>query len=134
KVPGRPHRSVSSLGQNVSDPGTCNHCGSKFAYDLLHNGFNDSAYAYCDRCGTLAILDGWKIPTGIQCRIHENIPVEVEEALTACSCGGRFRRGSSPRCPACAQPLPADSAAVWIEANAPGTAKGWRWQRNWTGL
>src|SRR2546429_2714934 len=46
--------------------------------------------------------------------------------LTACSCGGRFRRGSSPRCPACAQPLSADSAAVWIEANAPGTAKGWK--------
>jgi hypothetical protein len=21
-----------------------------------------------------------------------------------------------------------------IEADAPGTAKGWRWQRNWTGL
>ena len=25
-------------------------------------------------------------------------------------------------------------ATEWIEANAPGTKKGWRWQKNWTGL
>ncbi len=80
-----PRHSGRALGQNVSDPGTCEHCGSKFAYNLLHNGFNDSAYAYCDRCGTLAILDGWKIPTGIQCRIHENIVSVVRDTGSSSS-------------------------------------------------
>lgn len=30
-------------------------------------------------------------------------------------------------------PSSAEKATAWIEANAPGTKKGWRWQRNWIG-
>jgi hypothetical protein len=29
------------------------------------------------------------------------------------------------------QPQSADTVTVYIEANAPGTKKGLRWQRNW---
>lgn len=25
-------------------------------------------------------------------------------------------------------------AATWIEADAPGAKRGWRWQRSWRGL
>jgi len=30
--------------------------------------------------------------------------------------------------------LSAVTATSYIESNAPGTKKGWRWQRNWSGL
>jgi hypothetical protein len=29
--------------------------------------------------------------------------------------------------------LSAELGASYIEKNAPGTQKGWRWQRNWSG-
>jgi hypothetical protein len=37
------------------------------------------------------------------------------------------------RCPHCWQTLSAQAAADYIEMNAPGTKKGWQWQRNWCG-
>jgi acetolactate synthase-1/2/3 large subunit len=30
------------------DTGTCDSCTGSFQYSLTHNGFNDSAYAYCE--------------------------------------------------------------------------------------
>jgi hypothetical protein len=30
--------------------------------------------------------------------------------------------------------LSAELATTYIEHNAPGTKKGWRWQRNWSGV
>jgi hypothetical protein len=55
----------------------------------------------------------------------------MEQYLQPCECGGTFKEGVSPRCPACKQPLSAEAATVYIEANALGTKKGWRWQKNW---
>jgi hypothetical protein len=118
----------------MSDIGHCDHCGKSFGYDLLHNGFNDSAYAYCEQCGMLSILDGWKIPERINLKIHQMITPDIEPFLDQCSCGGKFTAGASPRCPHCTAPLSAEKATAWIEANAPGTKKGWRWQRNWIGI
>ena len=37
--------------------GTCESCGHSFDYMLIHNGFNDSAFAYCDSCGMTALFD-----------------------------------------------------------------------------
>lgn len=114
--------------------GTCEHCGGTFTYALLHNGFNESAYAYCDSCGITAVLDGWKMPDGIQVQLQTVIKPEDEILLLPCECGGVFKSGASPRCPHCHSPISVESARQWIEANAPGTAKGWRWQCSWTGL
>ena len=116
------------------DMGACEHCGVTFPYALLHNGFNESAYAYCDSCGMTAVLDGWKVPDGIQIKFHTVIKSEDESLLLPCECGGAFKSGASPRCPHCHKSLSAESARQWIEANAVGTAKGWRWQCSWTGL
>ena len=118
------------------DIGDCEHCKKQFGYYLIHNGFNDSAYAYCDTCGMTELLDGWKGPkTGeFQMLLHQNITQEVEPFLAPCQCGGFFRAGASPRCPHCRQPLSADRAADYIERQAKGTKKGWRWQRGWTSL
>jgi hypothetical protein len=55
----------------------------------------------------------------------------MEQYLEPCECGGRFSKGNSPRCPQCGQALSADKATGYIEAQSPGTAKGWRWQGNW---
>lgn len=121
-----------SRGQNS---GTCEHCGTPFNWYLIHNGFNDSCYAYCSDCGLTAVLSLYSN----QLRNMPNIgPSEivhqVESLLKACPCGGRFGVGGKPRCPACKQALSADRAAVYIEAAAPGTQKGWRWQRTWNGI
>jgi hypothetical protein len=115
------------------DTGTCEHCQKSFPYRLIHNGFNDSAYAYCDTCGVVTMLDGWKLPKGITFEIYQVIPPEIEPLLSPCECGGHFRKGASPRCPHCQKELSPIHAGNWIERDAPGTKKGWRWQNGWTG-
>jgi hypothetical protein len=74
------------------------------------------------------------VPDSVQVRWYEAISTEVESHLRPCPCGGRFVRGAAPRCPICKMVLSPDAVASAIEADSPGTAKGWRWQRNWTGL
>jgi hypothetical protein len=32
------------------------HAVDTFSYQLIHNGFSDTAFAYCDRCGRTALL------------------------------------------------------------------------------
>jgi hypothetical protein len=55
----------------------------------------------------------------------------IEPFLLSCPSGGRFTAAAIPRCPHCNHPLDAVRAASYIEANAPGTAKGWTWERSW---
>ena len=116
--------------------GTCESCGRSFHYRLIHNGFNDSAFAYCDRCGYEATLNGWHkgIPSQARLKIHGPVNPEAEPFLEPCSCGGTFRARASPRCPHCKNTLAAGSARSYLEANATGTAKGWRWQGSWQGI
>jgi len=119
------------------DTGQCEHRDRKFHYQLIHNGFNDSVYAYCDRCGKTALLNilTAKLPLLSSTALAQGLlPAEVAPHLAPCECGGSFRPGASPRCPHCQSELSAEAAATFIEANAPGTAKGWRWQRTWAGL
>jgi hypothetical protein len=117
--------------------GICDQCSKNFHYYLVHNGFNESWYAYCDLCGTTAILDLYSP------RVSElwsgrppqgQIPLEIEPHLRACSCSGRFRVAATPRCPHCIQPLSPMTAVSWIEKEAQGAKKGWRWQKSWDGL
>jgi len=118
---------------NEQDVGECESCGEHFGYFLVHNGFNDSAYAYCDSCGLTSILSGWskKIPKGVELTIHQVISETVEPLLEKCQCGGSFRKAASPRCPCCNSILSPVEAAKYIEANAPGAKMGWKWQRDW---
>ena len=119
----------------MGDLAACEHCSRQFSYKLIHNGFNDSAYAYCDTCGCTAMLSAWAPhPDDATVEFHRAITRDLEPFLEACQCGGRFSAGASPRCPHCLQPLSASSLAATIEGNAPGTAKGWKWQETWSGL
>lgn len=127
---------LMSHGTREQNVGTCECCHQHFAYYLCHCGFGDCVYAYCDSCGKTAILSMWdkRWPNLPDCPVQQEICIAMESHLQPCECGGSFRRGSSPRCPFCSQPLSAAAAASYIEGNAPGTGKGWRWQRNWSGL
>ena len=81
--------------------GTCDHCSVQFPYALIHNGFNDSAYAYCDSCGTVGFISAWQsdIPKEANFRAQGPISPETAKLLAPCSCGGRFRLMAAPRCP-----------------------------------
>jgi hypothetical protein len=118
------------------DTGSCDSCGGRFQYQLVHNGFNDSAFAYCDACGSSALLSCWfaEVPSGAKLKVHGPINPEAEALLRPCECGGKFRAAASPRCPHCRATLSAEGARDFIEANAPGTARGWRWQGSWDGI
>jgi hypothetical protein len=114
--------------------GRCEHCAKTFSYQLYHCGFGDCSYAYCDTCGMTSVLSLWstKMPkTASDCPSQQEICAELEQYLEPCACGGLFRKGSSPRCPNCRNALSAEVASAYLEKNAPGTKKGWRWQRNW---
>ncbi len=116
--------------------GKCSICPREFHYTLFHNGFNESAYAYCDKCGKTAVLSGWfdGVPAAASLKLHQKISPEIEIYLKPCECGGQFKHDASPRCPECLSELSAVEAADYIERNAPGTEKGWRWQQNWDGI
>ncbi|MGH9725536.1 MAG: hypothetical protein ACRD41_10765, partial [Candidatus Acidiferrales bacterium] len=81
------------------DIGTCESCGRTFSYQLIHNGFNDSAFAYCERCGCEASLSCWykDIPPGARLKVHGPVNPEAEAFLQQCGCGGIFRANASPR-------------------------------------
>ena len=116
--------------------GQCADCGYTFRFQLVHNGFNESAYAYCDLCGQTAFLSGWskQIPPLAGFTTRGPIAASVERWLAPCSCGGHFKAGAEPRCPQCRARLSAVSATKYIEASAPGARQGWRWQQAWDGL
>lgn len=117
--------------------GVCDRCDRSFHYYLIHSGFNDSYYAYCNLCGKTAILDLYsprlsnprlqRVPLG-------RIPAELDGRLGPCACGGRFVMNAGPRCPHCRQLLSAMKASPFIEVQAEGTKKGWRWQGTWEGI
>jgi hypothetical protein len=111
---------------NDLEHGKCEHCRATFGCTLIHNGFNDSAFAYCDTCGLTAILSAWfeNIPRDADFKPHGPVSLDSEAWLTPCQCGGAFRATASPRCPRCNSRLSAQLARFWIEANAQGTATG----------
>ena len=113
--------------------GTCEHCQQQFGYYLVHSGFNDSVYAYCDSCGKTASLSllNKRMPKLRDCPRYQEMCSAMEPYVQPCGCGGSFKKGSAPRCPYCNKPLSPELATTYIESNAPGA---WRWQRNWSGL
>lgn len=115
--------------------GVCEHCQQTLDYWLLQCQRTKSAYAYCDACGTTAILSltDPRMPHLPKQQAPEEISADLEPYLLRCYCGGQFKRGSFPRCPLRNETISADWAATYIEPNAFGSREGWRWQGNWSG-
>lgn len=115
--------------------GDCEHCCRIYHYTLLHAGFGDYSYAYCDVCGMLATFSyssSFLLSLPPLAVPHQVIEQSWEPFLLPCDCGGHFRSGASPRCVFCKEPLSAAHAAPHIERNSVGAGRGWRWQKNWT--
>jgi len=117
--------------------GDCEHCGRFYRYSLWHSGFGNNSFAYCDECGRLALLN-YSNPVvaalpaaAVDC---EEIDASWEAFLEPCACGGRFRKGASPRCPFCKEKLSPMHAAAHIQMQALGAGRAWRWQNNWSGV
>jgi len=126
--------SVVLMGRD-QNPGTCNHCGKTFSYYLVHNGFSDTAYGYCNQCSYSVSLSAWSAyPHNLNLRFQGPISSEIEPYLKECPCGGIFRAPGGPRCPHCLKEISAVAATSYIEANALGTKKGCRWDRRWDGV
>ena len=68
------------------DPGKCETCSNAFGYILIHSGFNDSQYAYCDHCGMTAILDHYspKCPKPLPAEPYRTISETMEPLLQPC--------------------------------------------------
>jgi hypothetical protein len=105
-----------------------------FGYYLIHNGFNESAYAYCDHCVETCLLNLRTLPYGVEVKEYGLISEHVEPLLKPCECGGSLKTGSATRCPNCSSILSPIEARTFIEANAEGTKGVWRWQEGWNGL
>jgi hypothetical protein len=122
-------RNVNSLS------GCCDHCNGTFRYRLIHNGFSDSAYGYCSSCSSTVLLSGWNpVAQRVGLAIHQRITPQIEALLKRCPCGDRFRASADPKCPHCTHTLSASEATAYIERDAPGAKKGWRWQQSWSGI
>jgi hypothetical protein len=115
--------------------GDCEHCGSIYHYTLLHAGFGDYSYAYCDACGMLATFaysSSFLLSLPRLSAQHQAIDTAWESFMRPCKCVGRFRSSAFPRCVFCREPHSAEHAAPHIERNSLGAGRGWRWQKNWT--
>jgi len=113
----------------------CDHCGGTFQYQITHNGFNDSAYAYCDSCSLTVLLSGWtQTAKRVALRIHQRITPDLIMLLKPCRCGGAFRSSADPKCPTCATGLSPVTVTSYVERNARGTERGWHWQQSWSGI
>ena len=122
---------------NTLKKGDCEHCGRFYRYSLWNSGFGNNSYAYCDQCGLLAILNYSNPLVAALPHVsieNEEIDKSWEPFLLPCPCGGRFRKGASPRCQYCNEPLSPMHAAGHIEAQAFGSGRGWHWQNSWSGL
>jgi hypothetical protein len=99
--------------------GTCDRCTRTFAYYLIHNGLNESCYAYCSACGMSAVIDTrYEDRTAEGFPRHRSITSAAEQSMAPCPCGGSFKARAAPRCPHCTEKLSATAASGWIEASA----------------
>ncbi len=122
--------------------GICDKCKTSFNYYLIHNGFNETSYSYCDHCGKTCLLDEYseEIPRKCQWffetdKRYEKISDKLEGYLKKCSCGGSFKRNASPRCPHCRQELDPVEVNKFIYNDVRPEYKGkFLWQNNWNGI
>lgn len=117
--------------------GKCDRCSGQFNYSLMHCGFGDCLYAYCDRCGATAFFDNYKFPNELKIFLRYSnsnyvIPKHLEPFIEKCNCGGNFKHDASPRCSNCHRILSPIEANKYIKSDQPDKT-GWHWQNNWTG-
>lgn len=88
----------------------CNFCKYQIIIDypnIIHSGFNDSGFMYCDNCPnilTWSIYDRnyEKLVNGkVPWLLNDSEKNLIEESVIKCESGGNFRFSAKPRCPNC---------------------------------
>lgn len=116
---------------------TCPTCKHSYYGRVLHAGFDDSEFLYCDRCFRIALLSIYSRSADILLRLavpalwswRESAAsrIEIEASLRGCECGGRFTFDAVPKCFNCQSVLPLETI---LEAFG---AHGW-WGVGWRGF
>jgi hypothetical protein len=107
-----------------------------FEFTLFHSGVTNSCYAYCEGCGTTAVLDisDGRFPVElVKFSAYKVIARELERHLKPCVCGARFIAGAAPQCPHCRQALSPTRAAEYLERSLSKGPADWKWQMSWSG-
>jgi hypothetical protein len=120
----------------VGSVGTCEECHKMFEFTLFHSGVTNSCYAYCEGCGTTAVLDisDGRFPIElVKFSAYKVIARELERYLKPCACGARFIAGAAPQCPHCRQALSPTKAAQYLERSLGKGSPNWKWQMSWSG-
>lgn len=115
----------------------CSTCSELFSVEVLHAGFDDSEFLYCDHCHRVAVLN---IYSGRSTALRDLAQAglwtwrdspgarsQIEALLAPCECGGHFTFDAVPRCPHCRDPLILDSVLSQLDA------RGW-WKQGWRGV
>jgi hypothetical protein len=79
---------------------------------IIHAGFNDSGFLYCNTCGDLLTWSSYDV--AYQSLLGGKPPWDltedeksiIESHVVKCPCGGAFTFKALPRCPECTQPIP----------------------------
>lgn len=99
----------------------------KYAIDvsyprIIHAGFSDSGFLYCDKNGDLVTWSSYdKTYAGLVSNKHpwdlsRKEKALVEKNLIDCPCGGKFTFAAKPRCPNCNHEIPDIVDSIhWIE-------------------
>lgn len=80
--------------------------------DVVHAGFDDSGFLYCDKNGDLITWSTFddtyqKLIGQIHPWLLSNDQKRIVEiSLKECDCGGKFIYSAPPRCPNCNYPIP----------------------------
>lgn len=94
---------------------TCPFCNFSITaeyHQIVHSGFNNSGFMYCDKSGDILTWSTFDsnyrtIVDKHPWSLTQDEKQKVEDAVITCTCGGRFRFSAKPRCPNCNNEVPA---------------------------
>jgi uncharacterized protein with PIN domain len=103
---------AGNLARVVDEIARCPHCGSQLEFKRFNGRFGNQGFMYCDRDATVVTWSSYD-PTysSLSHNAHPwmldaEAKRRVEDAMTLCPQGGRFRFSAQPRCPHCLEELP----------------------------
>lgn len=79
---------------------------------VIHSGFSNRGFIYCDKSGDLVIWGTYDqtyvslIPDKHPWTLNKKEQKILEKGLLDCPCGGKFKFTASPRCPNCNVEIP----------------------------
>ena len=89
---------------------------------IIHAGFSDCGFLYCDKSGDLVTWSSYDktyqslVPNKHPWDLNAKEKAIIESNLVACPCGGKFPFAAKPRCPRCNHEIPSIVDNIhWID-------------------